>query len=143
MEDHAKKSCDTPARCHSRCGCVFTVKGRAIVISCILAIVPYVGDAAPYGSCRLDVIQICVAQSREECRVVLQCILIQPVYTTYMHPLHCRGGLPQLSMLFRSRFHSRPRSHPSAGGRNGCCIAVEHGIARLVGLGDLNILEHG
>ena len=42
-------------------------------------------------------------------------------------------------MHFKSCFHSRLRSHPSEGGRNGCRIAVEHWIARLEG--NLNVLQ--
>ena len=44
-------------------------------------------------------------------------------------------------MRCRGSVHSIARPHPSAGRRDGGCIAVKHGIARLVG--DLEILEYG
>ena len=85
--------CDTPAGEYISCRYVLTVKRRAIVISCVLPIVSHIGDAAPCGSCRLDVVQICVAQSGEERRVVLQRMLIKLVYTKHcISEVVCHGG---------------------------------------------------
>ena len=56
-----------------------------------------------------------------------------------MHILHVLRRVATGSLHFKSCFHSRLRSHPSAGGRNGCRIAVEHWIARLKG--NLKVLQ--